>query len=64
MLKISPIQTPHYQKWFEYFEPHLQRMFAFLLDRIVHHQIDYCEYEFDDFCALIYNKSSKRIPKY
>lgn len=54
----------HYQKWFQYYEQYIKNLFDHLHYQLKENDILFKEYDFDVFCRLVYNKSSKRIPLY
>jgi hypothetical protein len=54
----------HYQKWREYYESHVKNLFNYLLYELDKNDILFKNYDFEVFCRLVYNKSSKRIPLY
>ena len=54
----------HYRKWREYYETHIKNLFDYLHYELEKNNILFRDYDFEVFCKLVYNKSSKRIPLY
>ena len=54
----------YYQKWFEFFEQDLHMLYNIFAKHLNKHSVNYKDYPFNDFCKLIYKRSSKRIPLY
>ena len=67
MYKVVPFITftdDHYQKWLQYYEQHVKKLFNYLIYQLKTNDILFREYDFEAFCRVVYNKSSKRIPLY
>lgn len=64
MLKSRHKNIYSYNNWLEHFQKDLENMYEYLIRNLEKNQILFKSYDFDDFCKLIYNKSSKRIPLY
>ena len=53
-----------YEKWYPYFYKDLRSMFNILINGLDVYNKDKKEEYFSIFCTIIFNRSSKRIPKY
>ena len=57
-----------YEKWYDYFYKNLKEMFIILTKDLHRNNITYRKEKQDEyfnlFCSIIFNRSSKRIPKY
>ena len=53
-----------YEKWYPYFYKDLRKMFTILMRGIDVSKKEKEEEYFGIFCTIIFNRSSKRIPKY
>jgi hypothetical protein len=57
--------TPqYYKKWFDFFEKDLENIYSIFSGNLEKNGITHKDYPFEEFCKIIYKKSSKRIPKY
>ena len=64
-LKMDKIANDiQYEKWYPYFYKDLRYMFNILLKSLDFYNKDKKEEYFSIFCTIIFNRSSKRIPKY
>lgn len=50
-----------YKKWMVYFSVHLEKLYDILIRRF---DLEYTEGDYQNFCLMMYKKSSRRIPKY
>lgn len=64
IISNTPKNDMFYQKWKDFYEPHVRRFFDHLLFLLDRENILYMTYDFETFCTFVYNKSSKRIPLY
>jgi hypothetical protein len=53
------INAQHYEKWLDYFRPHLEYPFTNIIP-----QDENKRYDFKKFCRLMYKKSSRFIPNF
>lgn len=59
---ISNTTDFDYKKWKLFYEDHVRDLFNHIIEQLDDKNILYMNYDFELFCKLVYNKSSKRIP--